>query len=280
MIIFHLENAPRTAVRSLRGPAAAVCRREALGLLRRDARKYARILAALYLGHWRVARWRLRLLRACYFYFRLLDDVVDGDRTCAISAEALLEEQRARWHGAPPESDEVEANLLFEHLWAELAQHSLPSARVRSLGAALLEGLRWDLQRRGEHFVPSADEMDAYYEQVILASAQIALAILGVREESAELRELALLIGRLQSVRDLSSDLRAGVINMPREARGSASPEDRDRWCDREVEQCLPRMNELWAGLRSPSEWRSRLVFGSAVKTLQRWARTHKSGSR
>ena len=280
MIIFHLEAGPRNAAGNLREQAAAVCRREALDLLRRDPRKYARILAALYLGHWRVERWRLRLLRACYFYFRLLDDVADGDRGCAIPAEALLGEQRARWHGAPRQSHEVEANLLFEHLWAEIAQHSLPPARLRSFSAALLEGLRWDLQRRGEHFVPSAGEMGAYYEQVILAPAQIALAILGVREEPAELRELSILIGRLQSVRDLHSDMRAGVINIPREARGSAAPGDRDRWCDREVERCLPRMNELWAGLDSPSAWRSRLVFGSAVKTLQRWARTRKSGYR
>ncbi len=256
----------------LHSRAGRICRRHALLLLRRDHRKYARILAAIHLGHWRVARWRVRVLRACYFYFRLLDDVADGDRECE-KPEELLDEQCARWTAGAEASREDDANLLFDFLWAGIANSVLDPAELRGPGASLVAGLRWDFLRRRERYVPTRRELDHYYAQVVLAPAELACVILGGSGSPPAAHALSLLIGRLQSARDLYADRAAGLINIPREDGINATPRELEAWRQREMRECIPRLAELWTGMQSAGDWRCRLVFGSAVKTLQNWAR-------
>jgi phytoene/squalene synthetase len=214
-------------------------------------------------------------MRASYFYFRLLDDVVDGDRESSIPVETLLAEQLERWRSGTPAGRDDEANTLFDGLWVEVDRRTLPAESIRAQAVQIIEGFSWDWQRRREHRAPSRRELEDYYDRVILAPTLLAHAILEAQAAPAGLREMARLIGRLQSARDLHADWDGGLINIPHEEMAEATAESRERWRKREAEQCARRLGELWHEWGALADERSRLVLSSTVNTLLKWASYH-----
>lgn len=270
------------------GPAFRLCRRLAFNLLRRNCRKYSGIVIALFLGHWRVERWRLRLIRVSYLYFRYLDDIVDGDLVGSIAPRTLLDEQMSRWRfGMPRYPTECEANILFCYLWNEFEQRALPLSCLRFLAESVINGIELDLERRVNRRVLSRAELDVYYEKVILAPAQLAHTILDAGVTMLALQEISMIIGRLQSARDLHSDWGQGLINIPLEDLGDANvaaqvtlPRRFESWQAQEIDQCTSRLRAIWRKWSLLASEHSRLVMRPPVETLLHWALKHASSRR
>lgn len=271
-----------------RGPAFRLCRRLAFNLLRRNCRKYSGIVTALFIGHWRVERWRLRLIRVSYLYFRYLDDVADGDLVGSIAPRILLDEQMSRWRfGLARRPTEHETNVLFYYLWNEFEQRTLPLTRLRFLGESVIKGIELDLERCTDRRVLSRAELEVYYTNVILAPAQLAHTILNAATTVAALQEISVIIGRLQSARDLHTDWGRGLINIPREDLGDANdaaqltlPRKFESWRTQEIDHCTNRLRAIWRKWCMLGDDRSRLVMRPAVESLLNWTVKHARDSR
>lgn len=255
------------------------CRRIAFRLLRRDCRKYGLLLLALHLGHWRIERWCVRLVRAAYLYFRHLDDVADGDAPCSVDRVEFLRAQQMRWRGRGGRAAE-EVDALLDHVLTQCERRGLPLAPVRVFASSILRGLEWDLQRRAKRSVPTRRELAHYYARVVLAPARLAHVMVGAQADLRALRELSGLIGRVQSARDLEVDLAHGLINIPREDMehpGSLSgrfalPRAVKAWRAGEVEQCALRLAAMWKRWDSIGDARSRVIMRPVMKGLAGWA--------
>ena len=265
-----------------------LCCRLALNLLLRNCRRYARIVTAIFVGRWRMERWRVRLVRVFYLYFRYLDDVADGDRAFKTDPKSLLDQQSLRWRTGPPGNDSGgEADLLFSFLWNEFEARSFPLNRVRPLALSIIEGLQLDLERCAQRRVLCRTELADYYAKVILAPAQLAHTILNARFPHPALQEISIVIGRLQSARDLESDWMRGLINIPREDLGNPDyatqvtlPRETETWRAHEIDRCSTQLRDIWQRWPRLADDRSRLLMKPSVVTLLRWASTQPSGYR
>jgi len=245
-----------------------------LDLVQRDFRKYAPIVIALFAGHWGLERWRVRLVRASYFYFRCLDDVADGERACGSEPGLFLDRQSSQWCAGPATAEaNDEAAILLNFIWTEFVRRNFPLCRVRFLALRIIEGLRFDLERRSRRRLVRRAELDEYYAKVVLAPACLAHLILDARAAPEALQEISGLIGRLQSLRDLHADWAAGVINIPLEDLEQMPPrEDMANWRQRETACGAMRLRAGWEQWPSHADERSRAIMRPAVHTLLRWA--------
>ena len=245
-------------------------------------------MTALFIGHWRVERWRLRLIRVSYLYFRYLDDVADGDLVGSIAPRILLDEQMSRWRfGLARRPTEHETNVLFYYLWNEFEQRTLPLTRLRFLGESVIKGIELDLERCVDRRVLSRAELETYYTNVILAPAELAHTILNAATTVAALQEISVIIGRLQSARDLHTDWGRGLINIPLEDLGDANdaaqltlPRKFESWRTQEIDHCTNRLRAIWRKWCMLADDRSRLVMRPAVESLLNWTVKHARDSR
>jgi phytoene/squalene synthetase len=225
-------------------------------------------------------RWRVRLVRVSYLYFRYLDDVADGDRACPTGPKPLLDQQLSRWRAGSFESDSThEVNVLFGYLWNEFKERTFPLSRVRFLGLSIITGLQLDLERRVERRVLRRAELGDYYTKVILAPAQLGHTILNARVTHPALQEISIVIGRLQSARDLESDWMRGLINIPWEDLGNPDyaaqvtlPQEIEIWRAHEIDRCSIRLRDIWQRWPWVADDRSRALMKPAVETLLNWA--------
>jgi hypothetical protein len=280
LIAFRKEKFTVGQSRKDKRQTSRLCRRLALNLLQRNCRQYVGIVTAIFIGHWRMERWRVRLIRVSYLYFRYLDDVADGDRECPTGPNPLLDQQLSRWRSGWFESDSThEVNLLFGYLWNEFKERSFPLSSLRLFGLSIIKGLQLDLERRLERRVLRRAELDAYYGKVILAPAQLAHTILKARVIPPALQEISIVIGRLQSARDLESDWMRGLINIPRGDLGNPDyaaqvtlPREIETWRAHEIDRCSTRLRAIWQRWRLLADDRSRALMKPAVGTLLNWA--------
>ena len=258
-----------------------VCFQLACDLLRRNYQKYAAIVFALFIGHWRMERWRVRLIRACYFYFRYLDDVADGDRQIREGAEHFLNRQRLQWRDGRLETTAVhETDILFEFIWNELDTWNFPVGQVRVLALEMIDGLSSDATRRRQREkIVKRTELDVYYTKVILAPARLAHLVLKAHVAPGELEEISGIIGRLLSIRDLEEDWLAGLINVPSEqverlcaADGTLDRREILEWRTREAARCSARLRSVWDRWSNHADSRSRAIMKPAVSSLLAWS--------
>jgi hypothetical protein len=149
---------------------------------------------------------------------------------------------------------------------------------VRFFALRIIDGLCWDVERRGHRKVLSRRELDAYYSKVVLAPAELGHIVLGARVASSALQEISGIIGRLQSVRDLNEDWIGGLINIPAEeiehVRSTNADLQRERiveWRVNEVERCSAKLRVIWNLWPRHADERSRVIMNPAVSSLFSW---------
>ena len=253
---------------------APVCIRLGLNLMRRDFQKYAPIAIALFVGRSGVERWRVRLIRASYFYFRYLDDVADGERACGSAPGLFLDRQSSQWCAGPAAVEaRDEPAILLNFIWTEFVRRNFPLPRARFLALRIIEGLRFDLERRPRRRLVRRAELDEYYAKVVLAPSCLAHLILDAHAAPEALEEISGLIGRLQSLRDLHADWVAGVINIPLEDLEQMPPrQDMANWRQRETGRGAMRLRTLWEQWPSHADERSLAIMRPVVHALLRGA--------
>jgi len=262
-------------LKGIRNPRTAlVFFRLGFELIQRDFRKYAPIALAIFAGKPGLERWRLRLIRASYLYFRYLDDVADGDRPCLDGPQRFLDRQSLQWC-AGPAGDRVgqDADILFHLIWIEFARRNLALHRARCLALRIIKGLQFDLQRSSSGQFISRAELDEYYANIVFAPACFAHVVLGASADSKALREMSRVIGELQSLRDLMADWDAGRINIPREAlQQNWRPEQLTDWRERETCEAAARLRHLLQRWPTQADQTSSDIMRPVVGTLLRWA--------
>lgn len=189
---------------------------EAYQLLQRDFKKYIPNVLGLY-GFSLIDLKRAHLARSSYFFFRRLDDVLDGDRTSLNGApnpvECALHYRKQIETGRFDQNDPV----------AILAQGSLhgyekclkPGDDPRKDYLGVIDAMLLESALRENRTVMSEEEIRHYHH--VLFGPIINLTCMGLESDirSGDIPQLWEALGRTYSIRDLADDWPQGIINIP-----------------------------------------------------------------
>lgn len=141
-----------------------------------------------------------------YAFCRYSDDIVDIGGGGVQAVDRLCERLDAAYAGTP-------ANAPVDRAFADVVlRHGVPKA----LPAALLEGLRWDVEERRYE---TLDELMQYAVRVAGAVGAIMSVLMGARDEDAIARasDLGVAMQLTNIARDIGEDARAGRVYIPLE---------------------------------------------------------------
>ena len=186
--------------------------REALVLLKRNPKKYAPNVSGLYLLSLK-DYGRGKAARAGYFFFRNIDDVLDGDRE--VDEDPVGYALRYREHiaeGTCDRSDPI-SELGYES-YRMFAERSRPGDDVRQdyldeIDAMLLERELMQTRR-----VLSTEELREYHKKLFAPVMNLTFIGLGSQLRSADVPEFWECLGITYSVRDMESDWKLSLIHI------------------------------------------------------------------
>ncbi len=204
--------------------------REAMILLKRNPKKYAPNISGLYLLSLQ-DYGRGKAARAGYFFFRNIDDVLDGDRE--VTEDPVEYAHRYRCQIAEGVCDQTDpiSELGYESLKMFEAR-SRPGDNVRQdyldeIDAMLLERELMQTRR-----VLTDAELREYHRKLFAPVMNLTFIGLGSQIRSAHVPEFWECLGITYSIRDIDSDWENGIINFPREVLTSAGLHANSRLSD------------------------------------------------
>jgi hypothetical protein len=194
---------------------------EAIRLLKRDPVKYARGVGGMYLLSVKGIELG-QIARASFFFFRNQDDSLDGDRadirdplSHVLSCREQIES--GVYTGKPPIVD------LAKFAIKRLNQRSNGGDDPKQNFLDEIDVMLFDHERSKEKRILTKGELEEYYRKTFFPVVNIMLIGLNSRLRAVDIPELSFCQGRVYSVRDLDTDWRRGVINIPREVLEQAN---------------------------------------------------------
>lgn len=195
----------------------AFCLKEGVTLIKRD-RRFISHIAGLYLLSFKTSGniETGRLARASYFFFRDLDDRVDGVR----------EHDGSPLHYALNIRHQIESGRFSSTPEiVELAKYSIPVLERRARQddnprqdfIAVIDANLFDYERRHERRVLSTEEIQQYYQATFPPLLNILFVGLGSALRARDVPNMANCQGAVYTVRDLEEDWNLGIINIPNE---------------------------------------------------------------
>ena len=160
---------------------------------------------------------------ALYAFCRTADDAVDLGQDSAAALLGLRERLAAVYDGTPVD------HPVDRALHRVVGRYHVP----RALFELLLDGLKWDAERRQYETLP---DLRAYAVRVAGAVGAMMSVLMGVRSESALGRafDLGVAMQLTNIARDVGEDARAGRLYLPRSWMREAGI-DPDAWLARPV---------------------------------------------
>lgn len=197
-----------------------ICREEAFELVKRSPKYWLMVLSFYLKGIGNALP--AKVFRAGYFFARHIDDVLDGDRPSITSdpktyVESIVESMDASEGG--PEIVEL-YRFTVKHLAAMVHADESPEAYFKRV---IKDAMLFDYERAQERRILSSEELEQYYEDTFEPVMDIALIGTGSSMRCTDIPEAIWTQGHLYSIRDLSDDLSAGIINIPREVLEESS---------------------------------------------------------
>jgi len=190
-----------------------ICAGEAVRVLKRDFRKYSKIVTSLYLGAF-VDFEISRLSRCAYFFFKYLDDIADGDFPLNNPLSYL---EKVKNQIEIRDFDNSEMGFLARDIINRLESGNGRENNPREKILASLDSIIFDYKRSIERKTLSYSELMEYYRLSFFSV--IDLCLMGIKSDiSAEdISGFCYSQGRVYSVRDLEEDWKKGIINIPAE---------------------------------------------------------------
>lgn len=201
------------------------CLRQFFRIVRRN-RGYLGIPVMLY-GGALVAPRRALVGRILYCVSRYLDDVLDGDLKIQRAPEAestrVIEVLRK---GELVESTTLDKATLF--LRRALLRCARPTDRPIDRMVDLVEAMRFDYDRAKTGALHEQGVLRDYFDKTYGSALDLALIANEANDRVENWRELGAAQQRLQTLRDLKTDLARGLVNVPKsvvmEATGAEVP--------------------------------------------------------
>jgi membrane-associated phospholipid phosphatase len=181
--------------------------------------RYLRVAALVLLGS--LPRYRKRrILRSGYVFLQLVDDLLDGDRVCEGEPydliERLLGELQTRSFGSSELSTIACAYL------DDLDALDLPQRNLLGTTIELVRVMQRDRLRARDGLLYDARELREHHRATFQYSLDLLLAALGSPLRGSSVPALLDAFAWASTARDLDSDLRQGLINVPREVLEAA----------------------------------------------------------
>lgn len=186
----------------------------------RGMRQYGLYFAGMW-AYGLVKPIRAALIRSAYFWFRHVDDVVDGDKPLPagyqnqqefMQEKVLLVQQISQPDGHPVFGDPEDILLadyfsLAKRLRIDLSEESL----------AVLDTIALDEERARTRRVLSQRELNDYFDKLDFACIGGALKVAGETCDSGDLSSLSWAVRTMFNLRDFPRDFAQGIINISRE---------------------------------------------------------------
>lgn len=185
----------------------------ALTLLRRNPGKYLPTVSGLYLLSLKDHHIG-SVARATYFFFRQVDDLLDGDsasdadplkHACALKSQI----ESGEFTGQP------KIGLLAKYAIEAIAPKMRPGDNVQGDFTSAIDALIFDHHRMQNRRVLTQEEIQAHYLASFQPLINITLIAVESKFRAPDIPEFATCQGRIYSIRDLKQDWRQGIINIP-----------------------------------------------------------------
>jgi len=207
------------------------------GLFAKRHHRYASVFVAIY--GYSMSAWRAtRPLRATYALTQAIDDLLDGDRSCAREPE---DEVRAIL--ADTLSDGHRLSRIARFVMPHLARCNATDDFRKLVDCMILDRIRVRENRR-----LTEAQLQKHHRTVFECSANVALCICGFELRAGDVPGVIRELSWCSPARDLKEDLYAGLNNIPFEiypGTGDALMDPRVRkWLRREYNEMLVAMSE------------------------------------
>ncbi len=196
----------------------------ALEMLRFSRRhlRYAKVALALYLIGIKVGR-RAYVARLGFVFLQVIDDLLDGDRACAIEphdeiAGLVSRAELGRFDLARP-LDRIGAGL-----WVELGKGSAGEEGVAKT-LDLIRVMMRDRKRVMNGEIWSEQELRGHHRETFENSLDLTLIALESPLRARDATATMDLLGWCSTMRDLKEDLQKGLSNVPKEVAPGAAIE-------------------------------------------------------
>ena len=199
-----------------------ICLQE-FGFFIRRHRRYLVTCLAIYF--YSLFSWqRTRLLRAGHCLFQHVDDVLDGDRVVGMPALAyvdhlLCEIETGHYRCTSPIS------ALACYVFSEADARLTEDRNIRAALLQLIETMRFDRQRLDARLTLSEAALRAHHHQTFIHSMDVSLMMVDSSLRATDVPEMVEALAWASPMRDLSADLRCGLINVPQEVIAQAQAE-------------------------------------------------------
>ncbi len=188
---------------------------EALRLLKRNPVKYLRGVGGMYLLS--VKGYELgQIARASFFFFRNLDDALDGDRKDIKNPLshilACREQISSGQYSGKPQIVNL-AKFAIERLQKKSKKGDNPKQNFLDE----IDIMLFDYHRARKREMLTLKQLKSYYQHTFFPVVNLTLIGLGSKLRAGDIAELSLCQGRVYTIRDLDQDWARGVINIPKE---------------------------------------------------------------
>lgn len=164
---------------------------------------------------------RASLIRSSYFWFRHVDDIVDGDKPLSQAyqtkqeylwhkrnlAQKLMDQDGGELHGEKEDFLLVDYFQRARKLGINLGEESL----------AIIDTIMFDEERSRTRRVSSEQELDEYFYKLDFSCIAGALKAGGEECSADTLGELSWAVRTMFNLRDFPKDFKEGIINISRE---------------------------------------------------------------
>ncbi len=188
---------------------------EALRLLRRDPVKYARGVGGMYLLS--VKGLELgRVARACFFFFRNIDDALDEDRKDIKNPLSHVLNCRKQI-ASGKFKDQPKIVNLARFAIERLQKKSKKADNPKQDFLDEIDVILFDFQRAKKRKVLKKKELKKYYQNTFFPVINLMLIGLNSKLRSKDIPQLSFCQGIIYTIRDLKTDWQRGIINIPKE---------------------------------------------------------------
>jgi len=254
------------------------CLELAIPCVRRHRRYLTIVLALIASG---LLRWRSRrVLRTGFVFLQVVDDWLDGDRSCSEPPLGMSDRLIAGLRSGSFGSEPIEA--VADSLRRDLIQ--LGGMPLVERVCQLIRVMQIDLRRRDYGLLFSGVELRAHHRATFELSLELMLEAMGAEIGPHDVPELIDAFAWCSTWRDLHEDLAHGLVNVPREVFERVEPsawrEGRwmhaapvIEWCERERElacENLDRTAERLARLRGRKGVRVLAMFARSIRGYTR----------
>ena len=179
---------------------------------------------------------------------------------------------------------DTRVHALVEYVLPRLQARSLPGEEGTKYYRNIVETMLFDHDRRQDRQVFDVDELDAYYKKMLDGSIDVTLLAINARARSDDLLDFGVAQGTLYTVRDLLSDWRLGIINIPRDVLTEAgvdvmaTSEDMrrstiiDEWRNDQASDATRLMQENLAVIDGLDDKRAKMMLTGLAKGAIRGA--------